>query len=204
MPTYTIEIQASNDDQTIWQTLAPAETIDSDDTAAEVAAEVAANQTIAEGSNWRVRVWEGADADTGTEPAAVHVAHTSIDDLAREIADIHGIDTFDAARESVAVHVDEIRDDADLWDEATDTLTPAGVDLVKGAIAQSYSIGAVATRAAQILTELEDTAAEMDKLATRRDELVRAALKTELRRDDIAAAARVTTARLYQIRDGRR
>lgn len=131
-------------------------------------------------------------------------AGTSIDDLAREIADTHGIDTLDAAREVAKVHVDQISDDPDLWDTATDTLTPAGVDLVKGAIAESYSIGAVATRAAQILADLEETATEIERLGARRDELVRAAMKTELRRDDIATAARLTTARLYQIRDGRR
>lgn len=204
MTAFTVQIEASNADGTIWQALAPAETVDSDDTAAELAAEVAANQNIAEGSNWRVRVWDGEDADTGTDPAAEHLAGTSIDDLAREIADRHGIDTHAAAVETVTVHVDQISDDADLWDTTTRTLTPAGVELVKGAVAESYSIGAVATRAAQMLADLEETATEIGRLTVRRDELVRAALRTELRRDDIAAAARVTPARLYQIRDGRR
>lgn len=129
---------------------------------------------------------------------------TTIDDLARTIAETHGIDSFAAARESVTVLVNQVSDDADLWDPATDTLTPDGVEVVTRAIAESYSIGAVATRAAQILVELEGTVAGIEQMTARRDELIRAALKTELRRADIAAAARVKEARLYQIRDGRR
>jgi hypothetical protein len=70
MSDYIVEIQASNSDGTIWQALAPAETVTTDDASAEeVAREVAGNQNIAEGGNWRVCVWDGADADTGTEPA---------------------------------------------------------------------------------------------------------------------------------------
>lgn len=204
MTTYTVEIQASNADRTIWQALAPAETIETDDTAAEVAADTAANQNLAEGSDWRVRVWEGDDADTATEPTAEHVAGTTIDDLARTIADEHGIDTFTAAVNVVTGTVDDIRDDADLWDSVTNTLTPAGVKLVTGAIAATYSIGAVATRAAQILVDLEDVVAEIGKLTARRDDLIRAGMRTELRRADIAAAAQLNESRLYQIRDGRR
>ncbi|WP_018214728.1 hypothetical protein [Salinispora vitiensis] len=203
MATYTIEIQASNHDGGIWQALAPSENVESDDTAAEVAAEVAAHQTIADGSNWRVRVWRGSDADTGSEPDGEHVAGTSIDDLAAEIADRHGI-ALEAAVEAAEVHAGQIRDDDDLWDTVTHTATPAGVEMITAAIDESYSIGAVATRAAQILVELEEVTGEIDRLSARRDELVRSGLQTELRRDDIAAAARVTRARLYQIRDGRR
>lgn len=204
MTAYTVAIQASNADQSIWQTLAPAETVETDDTADELAAEVAAHQNLADGSNWRVRVWEGEDADTGVEPAAEHVAGTTIDDLAQVVAEEHGIDTFTAAVDVVTAHVDQISDDADLWDTVTSTLTPDGVEVVTRVVAESYSIGAVATRAAQILVDLEDTVTEIGKLTDRRDELIRAALKTELRRADIAAAAGVREARLYQIRDGRR
>lgn len=204
MTTYTVEIQASNADRTIWQAVAPAETVETDDTAAELAADTAANQNIAEGSDWRVRVWEGDGADTATEPTAEHVAGTTINDLAQTIRDEHGIDTFTAARDAVTAHADQISDDADLWDNVTNTLTPAGVEMVTGAIAATYSVGAVATRAAQILVDLENVVAEIGKLTARRDDLIRAALKTELRRADIAAAAQLNESRLYQIRDGRR
>lgn len=130
---------------------------------------------------------------------------TTIDELARAIAEQHGIDTLDAAREVVAVHVDQISDDADLWDELTDTLTPVGVEVVTRAVAESYSVGAVASSAAQILVELEQAVAEIGRLTARRDELIRAGLRTELRRADIAKAAGFKgEARLYQIRDGRR
>jgi len=43
-----------------------------------------------------------------------------------------------------------------------------------------------------------------DGAAAIRDDLIRSAMRTELRRDDIAAAAGLGAARLYQIRDGRR
>ncbi len=125
-------------------------------------------------------------------------------DLARTLADHHGIDTHAAAVDTVRVHVDEIRDDPELWDTATRTLTPAGVEVITRAVNASHSVGAVATRAAQMLVELEEVTGEIDRLTARRDELVRQAMRTELRRDDIAEAAGVTPARLYQIRDGRR
>lgn len=69
---YTVEIEASNPDGTIWQALAPAETVTAfnGETAEQVAAFAATNQDIADGDHWRVRVWEGRDADTGAEPAA--------------------------------------------------------------------------------------------------------------------------------------
>ncbi|SCL21531.1 hypothetical protein [Micromonospora inyonensis] len=136
---------------------------------------------------------------------------TSIDDLARAIQDRHDIDTLAAALESVAVMVDQIADDPDLWDADTRTLTPSGVEVVSQAIAESYMVGAVATSAQILLSDIDDTAAEIAKLeeghaelVARRDELIRAALRTELPRADIANAARVKPARLYQIRDGRR
>jgi hypothetical protein len=74
MTTYTVEIDASNTSGTIWQALAPAENVTDSGTAEDVARWTAANQTLADGTGWRVRVWEGADADTGTRPAAEHYA----------------------------------------------------------------------------------------------------------------------------------
>ena len=209
MNTYTVLIEAGNNDHTIWQAMDLPETVTTDDTADEFAKQTADHQNIAEGSNWRVRVWNGADADTATEPDAEHVAHTCIDDFATFIAERHGIDSHDAAVEMVTALVDE--DDEELWDSITSTLTPAGVEVVTRAVDESYSVGAVATRSAQILVDLEEVSADIDKLTERlneriadRDKLVRKALGTELRRDDIATAARVKPARLYQIRDGRR
>ncbi|WP_431977604.1 hypothetical protein [Micromonospora haikouensis] len=136
---------------------------------------------------------------------------TTIDDLARTIQHRHDLDTIDAARESVTATIDQIADDPDLWDADAAVLTPEGVKLVSEAIAESYKVGAVATGAQILLADIDDIATEIAKLedrhtelVTRRDELVRAALRTELPRADIAAAARVKPARLYQIRDGRR
>lgn len=136
---------------------------------------------------------------------------TTIDTLAQTIRNAHGIDTLDAAREVVTVHVDQISDDPDLWNADTDSLTEAGVELVTGAIAESYARGYHATAAQQLIEDIAAEAAAIEaaertvaERTTRRDELVRAALRTELRRAEIAAAAGVKEARLYQIRDGRR
>lgn len=82
MHIYTVEIEAGNDDGTIWQAVHPAETVDTATwtrTGAEwepsaVAEEVAAHQTVAEAGRFRVRVWPGADADTGSEPAATFIS----------------------------------------------------------------------------------------------------------------------------------
>lgn len=85
MNEYTVEIQAYggsagsaasgevalSPELSIWQAIHPAETI-TGTSADEVAQDVAANQNVAEGTGWRVAVWEGADADTSTEPAATY------------------------------------------------------------------------------------------------------------------------------------
>ncbi|WP_045740853.1 hypothetical protein [Actinoplanes rectilineatus] len=83
MPTYTVVIEASNNDGTIWQALAPSETVEDDATAEDIAQWTASNQNIAEGNNWRVRVWNGADADIHTTPNAEYVAGE--DDLIAEL-----------------------------------------------------------------------------------------------------------------------
>lgn len=55
--TYQIEIQASHADGDIWQTM-HLDSVDTDQDPAEVADAVAANQNIAEGDTWRVRITE--------------------------------------------------------------------------------------------------------------------------------------------------
>lgn len=72
MATYMVQIEASNAEGTIWQALLPAEAVEYDGTAPAVAEMTAANQNVADGDGWRVRVWEGAEA-TG-EPAAEYYA----------------------------------------------------------------------------------------------------------------------------------
>lgn len=86
--TYTVQIQASNSDQTIWQALHPAENVEADETTTLdlIAEDVADDQNIAEGGDWRVCVWAGADADTGTEPDYIYDA-TADDKILGRIAD---------------------------------------------------------------------------------------------------------------------
>lgn len=130
----------------------------------------------------------------------------SIEDLARQIAEKHNIDTHAAAVAVVAAHIDAIADDPDLW--TGEELTDAGAKVVAGAVSESYRLGLVATKASMLLEELGDVAREIRDaeerarmLVARRDGLIRTALATELRRGDIAQAAGLNPSRLYQIRD---
>lgn len=79
MAQYTVKIEASNEDGTIWQAVHPAETVEAA-SARTAARDTAINQTIVDGGKWRVVVWEGADADEGSAPALIAVAHASGDD----------------------------------------------------------------------------------------------------------------------------
>jgi|GEM_PF-1757827 len=131
---------------------------------------------------------------------------TTIDELAHEIRRRHSIGRHAAAVDVARVHVDQIADDPDLWNADTEHLTDAGRQLVLEAVAASYSVGAIATRAAQILTDLEDQAVQIrdtrDRLAELLDErngLIRAALRTEAPVPTIAAAAGVKPSRVHQI-----
>lgn len=67
---YTVVIEASDAEATIWQAVTPAENVTSGVTAHELATWTATNQNVATGTNWRVRVWEGHDADPHTPLAA--------------------------------------------------------------------------------------------------------------------------------------
>jgi prevent-host-death family protein len=84
---FTVEIQAPNANHTVWQALAPAETVTDYTNAADLARDTALNQNIADGDNWRVVVWEGED--TGIQPAYIHDGGPllTIAELAQEIAD---------------------------------------------------------------------------------------------------------------------
>jgi len=70
MATYTVQIEAGDVDGAVWQAVAPSETIETEETAAELAAWVATNQTVADGWRWRVLVWTGDEPDG--DPAAIH------------------------------------------------------------------------------------------------------------------------------------
>lgn len=70
MSSYTVEIQAGNADGTIWQAVHPAENIDYLGDANAVVVAVLGNQNVIDvnDGNWQIAVWDGADADTSTEP----------------------------------------------------------------------------------------------------------------------------------------
>jgi hypothetical protein len=71
---YTVLVETGDADGADWQALAPPETT-TGDSAVEVARWTAENQELVEGY-WRVRVWEGSDADTDADPAAEVHSHT--------------------------------------------------------------------------------------------------------------------------------
>jgi hypothetical protein len=74
MNEYTVLVEAGDADGTAWQALAPPDTTVGD-SAAEVARWTATNQDVAEG-HWRVRVWDGSNADTTADPSAEVYSNT--------------------------------------------------------------------------------------------------------------------------------
>ena len=95
MATYTVEIQAGNEDGTIWQAMHPAENVADTGTAKQVALDVLANQNVLaldDNSPWRIAVWNGADADTGGEP------DYALDDVAFHDGQADALDAWEAGR----------------------------------------------------------------------------------------------------------
>jgi hypothetical protein len=66
---YTVIIE-ERDDAGAWLPLAPPETVSDEGTADEVARWRAGNDTMAAAGVWRVRVWDGADADPDSPEAS--------------------------------------------------------------------------------------------------------------------------------------
>lgn len=92
---YTVEIQARNEEGAIWQAMQPAENVTDPGPADQVALDVLANQNVLsldDGGPWRIVVWNGADADTGTDP--VHI----LDDVQFHDAVADHLDAAEAAR----------------------------------------------------------------------------------------------------------
>lgn len=135
---------------------------------------------------------------------------TTIDQLAETVSERHRIPVA-AARDVVTTYVNQIHDDADLWDAESGALSAAGVAVVTTAIETAYANDLNSTAEDRLLMDLGDVAAELRRLAEaaeqateRRDELVRTLMTTAVGRDQIAAASGLKLARLYQIRDRRR
>ncbi len=129
---------------------------------------------------------------------------TTLGDLARTIQKTHGIDSHGAALSIVEVYVGQIADDPDLWNPDTLQLTDEGEQVVTAAVLAANEQDLYSTHNAALLEAIATTAKEILERTHERDSLIRAAMKTELPRAKIAAAADLTEARLYQIRDGRR
>ncbi len=129
---------------------------------------------------------------------------TTQEDLARSIQQAHGIDSFGAALSIVEVYVGQIADDPDLWDPETLQLTDEGEQVVTAAVEAANEQNLYSTHNTALLDAIANTAKEILERTHERDSLIRSAMKTEIPRAKIAAAADLTEARLYQIRDGRR
>jgi hypothetical protein len=70
MSEYTVLIEELDESADTWLPLAPPENVDNEGTADEVARWTAENDTMAVAGKWRIRVWDGADADADTPEAA--------------------------------------------------------------------------------------------------------------------------------------
>lgn len=70
MSAYTVVIEELDESADTWLPLAPPENVDNEGTADEVARWTADNDTMSAAGTWRVRVWDGADADTDTPETA--------------------------------------------------------------------------------------------------------------------------------------
>ena len=74
MNQYTVLIEEHDDSEDAWLPLAPAENVENEGTAEELARWTADNDTMAAAGGWRVRVWDGPDADpSAPESACVNV-----------------------------------------------------------------------------------------------------------------------------------
>lgn len=132
---------------------------------------------------------------------------TTVDQLAGMLRVQLDLADPQATRDAVATVVGSIADDPDLWDPASATLTPAGVVAVTAVMSQPDH-GSAESRLLEDIAEaaaaIEAAQRSVAEHTERRDELVRVAMGTALPREEIAAAAGVRPARLYQIRDGHR
>ncbi len=128
---------------------------------------------------------------------------TTARDLAQDIQQQYGIDNLGAALAIVETYIDQISDDSDLYDSATDQLTPDGVAVIKGAVAAADAQDLYGTVATQALEALSERAVAAREATEERDALIRFLMTTEIPRKKIAEAGLVSEPRLYQIRDGR-
>lgn len=216
--TYTVQIQAGNSDQVIWQGLHAAENVEADETTtAEMIAEDAASiQNIAEGSNWRVCVWTGADADTGTEPAYIYKAPVTITiaDLATEldtttdivrtyVEQLIGIDGEDA---TIASDEPVTNASGRIIDREI-TLTADAADAVRTALAAAEAAGVddqILDRIADAADAVRQAQDIVSQREAARDELIREAMRRGVKVARVAAAAELSEPRLWQIRRGTR
>jgi hypothetical protein len=71
---YTVIIEERDEEADTWVALGPAENVSDEGTAEELARFTADNDTMEAAGLWRIRVWDGADADPDTpEDACVEI-----------------------------------------------------------------------------------------------------------------------------------
>lgn len=95
---YRVEIDATNADGTIWQTM-HVERIESDGTAIDLAENVAQNQSITEGDGWRVRVFldEYDDEDLHVAEAGPGVDGIDLTELGNRILALSALSPIERA-----------------------------------------------------------------------------------------------------------
>jgi hypothetical protein len=124
--------------------------------------------------------------------------------LARTTSASYQLDSHGAALRIVGAYVDDMIGDPALYDDSTDLLTPEGEDLLSAQIQEAAEEGLDNLDDSLVLQALAEAAKEIVERTHERDELIRLAMRADTERARIAAAANLTEARLYQIRDRRR
>ena len=126
--------------------------------------------------------------------------------LAAELADKFGSDLA-ATQDAVDSYAGQLQDE-DLYDTENDQLSADGVEVIRQQFADDQETTAIASDILNQIIVAEANRKEFqdraDEATASRDALIRKAVSMTIRVADIAEAADLKPARIYQIRDGRR
>jgi len=129
----------------------------------------------------------------------------TLDELAGRFSTLYDIDLA-AAREAVAVHTDRMIDNPALYrfvEGDDEKLTDKGAALLRQQMSDIYGSGKPDVDDAR--GEVRAAVGRIEEYQGQRDAAVRFALKVDgVTAKDLAKDAKVSPARIYQIRDGRR
>jgi hypothetical protein len=106
---------------------------------------------------------------------------------------------LDVTPDAIQVLADQISDDAELWDDVTNTLTPAGMDLIRDSINTENPTDQTMDELAEAADAYRDAYDALDDARARRDAAIRAAVRYGHPKSRVAAAADISREMLYRI-----